>query len=140
MFWNLWTLNYVDYISFSCIDSFHMAHNKPNNFKENFILDFSKNVMKHPSLRRDSIKSVLFISPSVCLSACLPVCDAFFSGSTQWIFLIFWMRIFCHIYKKWQIQILENYICCLSNRVKKTNLDQKQKIWHFNKGGIIFIL
>ena len=27
-FWTLWTLNYVDCIPFSCIDSFHMAHNQ----------------------------------------------------------------------------------------------------------------
>ena len=26
--WTLWTLTYVDCISFSCIDSFHMAHNQ----------------------------------------------------------------------------------------------------------------
>ena len=27
-FWTLWTLDYGDCIPFSCIDSFHMAHNK----------------------------------------------------------------------------------------------------------------
>ena len=32
------------------------------------------------------------------LSVCPAVCGAFFSGSTQWILLIFCMSIFCHIY------------------------------------------
>ena len=27
-FWALWTLNYVDCVTFSCIDSLHIAHNQ----------------------------------------------------------------------------------------------------------------
>ena len=44
---------------------------------------------------RGPIKSVLFVCPSVCLSVRR---DAFFSGFTLRIFLIFCMRVFCLIY------------------------------------------
>ena len=33
---------------------------------------------------------------------------------------------------------MENFIWCLDNWVNKTNLDQKQKIWHFNQRNITF--
>ena len=38
----------------------------------------------------------------------------------------------------WQSQILENCICCIDNWINKTNLDQRQNIWYFNKGNITF--
>ena len=91
---------------------------KPNDL--NFIHKFLKNMIKLPSLHKESYK----IS-SVDLSICLSVCDRFFSGSTQWMFLIFCMRIYT---KKWQSQILEICICFLDNWVNKTN---------FNKNSIL---
>ena len=65
---------------------------KPNNLR-NFIIKFLKNMIKPTSLWKGFYK----IS-SVYMSICLSVCDTFFSGSTQWMFLIFCMRIFCYIY------------------------------------------
>ena len=41
-FWTLWTLNYGDCIPFSCIDSFHMAHNQAKLFKEMLFSNFRK--------------------------------------------------------------------------------------------------
>ena len=84
-FWTLWTLNYVNYIPFSCINSFHMAHNKLNNFKENFILEFSEKHDQTSSLWKGSHKN----SPIHLSIFHLPACDAFFSGSIQWSFFIF---------------------------------------------------
>ena len=37
----LWTLNYVDYVPFSCVDSFHIGHNWANWFKK-ILLDIFK--------------------------------------------------------------------------------------------------
>ena len=46
-----------------------------------------------------------------------------------------------YILKVTMSYILENCICCLDNWVLdnlSTNLDQKQNIWHFNRGSITF--
>ena len=42
------TLNYVDYVPFSCNDSFHIVPNQANLFKKNLIVKFSKNMSKPP--------------------------------------------------------------------------------------------
>ena len=60
---------------------------KPNNFA------FPKNISLYVC-GRDPINSVLFVSSPVCPS----VWDAFLSGSTKWVFLIFCTRIFCQIF------------------------------------------
>ena len=41
----LWTMNCV---CFSCIDSFHIAHNWTNKFKKNHVLEFSKIMIRPP--------------------------------------------------------------------------------------------
>ena len=63
---------------------------KPNNLRK--LLEFPKNMIEPPCLQKGSYK----ISPvhlSICLSVrpsvCPSVCDTFFSGSTEWVFLIF---------------------------------------------------
>ena len=134
-FWTLWTLNYVNYIPFSCINSFHMAHNKPNNFKENFILEFSEKHDQTSSLWKGSHKNSP-IHLSIYSSARL-WCIFLRIYSVEFLYFFAW-GYFAIYTKKGQIQILENSICCLDNWVNKTNLDQKQKMWHFNKDNIIF--
>ena len=104
-FWTLWTLTYVDCIPFSCIDSFHVAHNQPYNLRK-----FCFRISEKHDQTFIFVEGVLWNQScsSVYPSVCTYVCDTIFSGSTQWIFLIF-----CTIYtKKWQIQILVNCICC----------------------------
>ena len=87
-FWTLWTLNYVDCIPFSCIDYFQIL-----------FLNFQKTWLNLKLFGSNLIKSVLFICPSVCL----PVCDAFSSGSTLWIFKNFFAWGYFAIYtKKWR--------------------------------------
>ena len=96
---------------------------KPNNFKENFILKFPKNMIKPPSLWKRSYE----ITP-VHLSA--SPCVMHFSQDLLCGFSYFFAWWYFAIYnKKWQIQILENCICCLDKWVNKPNLDQKQKIF-----------
>ena len=85
-FWTLWTLNYADCISFACIHYFHMAHNQAKQFKKILILNFGKTWSNCNRCGR---------GPIICLSP--SVCDAFPSGSTQLIFIIFCRRFF-HIY------------------------------------------
>ena len=84
-FWTLWKLNKWPWLcslySFFCIDYFQILFS-----------NFQKTWLNLPLCGRNPIKSVLFFCPS------LSVCDAFSSGSTLWIFIIFCMRIFCHIY------------------------------------------
>ena len=63
-FWILWALNYIDCIPFSCI---HMAHNQAKKIEKVLFLNFWKISNLHLSERR-TIKSVLFVCPSVCLS------------------------------------------------------------------------
>ena len=66
---------------------------KPSNLRK-VLLEFPKNMIKPSSLQ----KGFYVVSPVrqfICLTVRL---YAFFSGSTQWAFLIFCMRIFCHIY------------------------------------------
>ena len=79
------------------------------------------------------MKSVLFISPSVC-----PSCDTFFSGYSQWLFLIFAWGYLATYTKKKQSWILENCILYLDNWVNETNLDQKRNFWRFSEGNITF--
>ena len=90
--WTLWTLNYVDSIPFSCIDSLHMAYNQAKQFKKILFSNYRKTWSNLHLCGWGTIRSVLFVCPSVY--------EAFFSGSTQRIFLIFCMRIFCHLYWK----------------------------------------
>ena len=70
---------YVDCIPFSCIDHFQILFS-----------NFQKTWLNHQLCGRNPIKSFMFI--------CLSGCDAFSSESTLWIFKIFCMKIFCHIY------------------------------------------
>ena len=61
--------------------------------KDSFLLD--------PRLcRRGPIKSVPSVRPSVRQSVCPSVRDAFFSGTTEHNFLIFWMKVKDHNWKK----------------------------------------
>ena len=113
-FGNLWTQNYVDCISFSCTGSLHYGSQSSQIIWESFILKFSKNVIKTSSLRKGSYKSCLSCS-SVYLSVYLAICDAFFWGSTQWVFLIFAWGCFDIYTKNWQSWILENFVSCLDN-------------------------
>ena len=69
-FWTFWTPNYVDCIPFSCIDSFYIAHNQA----KWFILEFPKNRIKLPSLKKKFHK----VSPF-----CLPICLSAHSSETQ---------------------------------------------------------
>ena len=39
----LWTLNYADCLSFSCIDSFHITHNRANLFFKKIFSYFEQN-------------------------------------------------------------------------------------------------
>ena len=78
---------------------FHMAHNQAKWFNKNFILKFPKNMIKPPSLQKGSYK-ISSGHLSICLSVWLTDCDTFSSGSIEWIFLIFCLRIFCHICQK----------------------------------------
>ena len=66
----VWTLNYVDCIFFR-IDSSHMAHN-PSNLK--FYFQISEKHDQTFIFAKGVIKSDLFCSPSVCLSAYLSIC------------------------------------------------------------------
>ena len=59
-FWTLWTVNYVDFIPFSCIDYFQIL-----------FLNFRKTWLKLQLSGRGPIKAVRSICPSVCLSVCL---------------------------------------------------------------------
>ena len=113
-FWTLWTLNYVDCIPCSCIYFFHMTHNQAKLFKKIFFSNFWKNMIKPPQS-----------SSSVHLSVCPSICDAFLSGSTQCIFLIFGWEYFTIYAKYWESQILENCFCCLHNWVNETSWDRK---------------
>ena len=131
-FWTLWTLNYGGCIHFSCIYSFHMAHNQTKWLKKVLFSNSERTWSNLHLSRRGSIKSVLFACPFVCLIVGL-------WRIYQVDFLNFLDEDIFAIYaKKWQSQILENYICCLDNQVNKTNLDQKQNIWHFNEANISF--
>ena len=67
---------------------------KPNNFKESFLLEFLKNIIKPPSLQKKSYE----ITP-VHLSICLPPDRSVthFSQDLLLIYIIFCMRIFCHV-------------------------------------------
>ena len=65
---------------------------KPNNLR-NFILEFLKK--KHDQTFI-FVQGVLWLSQQS-MPVSPSVCDTFFSRFTQWIFSIFWMRIFCHI-------------------------------------------
>ena len=65
---------------------------KPNNLRK-FILEFLKK--KHDQTFI-FVQGVLWLSQQS-MPVSPSVCDTFFSRFTQWIFLIFWMRIFCHI-------------------------------------------
>ena len=73
-FWTLSTLNYVNCIPFSCIDYFQVLFS-----------NFQKTWFNFQLCCRSPVKSILFISPSVCLY----VCEAFSSRSSLWIFLNF---------------------------------------------------
>ena len=55
-FWTLWTPNFVDCISLSCIDYFQILFS-----------NFQKTWLNLQLYGRNPIKSVLFICPSVCL-------------------------------------------------------------------------
>ena len=98
--------------------------------------NFLKNMTRLPSLWKGSYKN----SPIHLSIFHQHACDAFFSGSIQWSSFIFFAWGYFAIYtKKGQIQILENSICCLDNWVNKTNLDQKQKMWHLTKTTSLFV-
>ena len=73
-FWTLSTLNYVNCIPFSCIDYFQVLFS-----------NFQKTWFNFQLCCRSPVKSILFISRSVCLY----VCEAFSSSSSLWIFLNF---------------------------------------------------
>ena len=68
---------------------------KPNNFKENIILEFLKNMFKPPSLQKRSYE----VTPAH-LSICLPLHPSvtYFSQDLLLIYIIFCMGIFCHIF------------------------------------------
>ena len=57
----LWTLNYVDCIPFSCIDSFHMAHNQANSFRKVLFSNYRK-IWSNLHLYR---RSVMYFSPDL---------------------------------------------------------------------------
>ena len=120
------------FVFLSCIDFFSMAH---NNFKENFILEFPKNMIKPLPLQKRSYQ----ISP-VHLSICLPLHSsvAQFSQDLLLIYIIFCMGIFCHVYQTVANPDFGKLYLLSRWWVKKTNLDQKQKNWHFNEGNITF--
>ena len=124
-FWTLWTLNYVDFIPFSCIDYFQIL-----------FLNFQKTWLNLQLCGRGPIKSVRFICPSVCLSVCL-WCIFFRNFSLDFSHFFTW--VFFAIYtKNWQSNNLENCVCCLDDWVNERNLDPKWNIWHFNEGNITF--
>ena len=111
---------------------------KRNNFKENFILESSKNMIKSPSLWQGSIKSFPFICSSTCLFVRL-WCIFLSIYTVDFLFSFFIAWGYFAIYtKKVLIQILENCICYLDNWLNKTNLDQKQKMLHFYESSITF--
>ena len=116
-FWTFWTLNYVDCIPFHSIDSFHIVHNQAKQFKKILFSNFRKVWSNLHLYGSGPIKSVLFICPSLCLS----ICDAFFLGSTQWIFFNFLHE-----------DVLPYILKC--DKAK----NQKRNIWHFNGGSITF--
>ena len=130
-------MSYVDCIPFSCIDSFHTAHNQAKHFKKILFSNFRKTRSNLHLRERGPIKSVTIVRPSVCLSArlwhiFLKICSVFFSYFFAWGYFAISTN------KKWLRWILENCICCLGNWVNETNLDQKWNICHFNEGGPIF--
>ena len=67
-FWALWTVNYADCISFSCIDSFHYSSQSSQQFKKILFSNFRKQTIKPPSVWKGSYK-ISPVSQSICLSA-----------------------------------------------------------------------
>ena len=99
-FWTLWTLNYVDCIPFSCFLVLILSillTIKPNNLRKFYSQIFKKH--NQTFIFAEGVRQNQPCS-SAHLFVCPPIFDAFLSGSTQWIFLIVCMKLFCHIYLK----------------------------------------
>ena len=126
-FWALWTVNYADCISFSCIDSFHYSSQSSQQFKKILFSNFRKQTIKPPSVWK---------GPSVYLPVRL---WRIFLRNYQVDFLNFLHEdILPYILKKRQSDKLENCICCVDNWINQTSLDQRRNILHFNEDTITF--
>ena len=138
-FWTLWTLNYVA-IVFLFLYWFFPYCSSEIILKKILFSNLQKTWSNLHLCGRGSIKSVPFICSSTCLFVRL-WCIFLSIYTVDFLFSFFIAWGYFAIYtKKVLIQILENCICYLDNWLNKTNLDQKQKMLHFTKAALLFVL